>query len=87
MDGFDFGLGVGQTVEPDGKVGAVKELALLGLGRSERSSGAAANGALSERSTAKGTVLLCLGPVGGERVRKGAGGGGRVSTGSVVDGF
>jgi hypothetical protein len=87
LNGLNFCLSVGKAVEASGELGAVEKLALLGLNRSKGSSRGAANGALGEGCTAKGTVLLCLGPVGREGVRKDTGGRGRVRTGSVVNRF
>lgn len=86
LNGLNLGLGPGQTAEACGKLGAIEELALLGLDGAQGSTGVTANGAVEGGAT-EGTVLLSLSTVGGERVRERAGGRGGVNTRRVVNGL
>lgn len=87
LNGLNLGIRPRQPVEPLWELGAVKELALLGLHGAQGSARAAANGALGEGGTAERAVLLGLGAVVREGVRECPGGRGRVRTRRVVDGF
>lgn len=82
LDGLHFRFSPWQSVEALGQVAAVEVLARLGLNGTERGTGAATNG---KSGTAKGSVLLGLGAIGGEGVRKNTRGRLRMSSRSMVD--
>lgn len=84
LDGLNLHLGVWQTVEAPGQFGTVEDFTLPGLNRAQRSTRAATNSTLSERSTTKRAVLLGLGTVGSERVGQDSGRRQRVGSGRVV---
>lgn len=86
LDSLNLGLAVGQTAEASRKLRAVEEFTRGGADGAKRGTRLTTDAGV-ERSATKGAVLLSLGAVSDERVRKNAGGRSRVNARSVVDGF
>lgn len=84
LNGLNFSLRPGQTVEAGRQFSTVEKFTLLGLNRTQRSTRGTTDSALAERGTSKRTVLLGLGAVGSERVGQNTGGRSGVSTRRVV---
>lgn len=87
LDGLHLGLAPWKAVEALGQFGTVEKFTLSGLNGAQGSTGVAANSALSERSPAEGTVLLGLGAIRSERVRKNSSRRSGMRTRRVVDRF
>lgn len=86
LNSLNLGLSPGQPAKTSRKLSTVEELAGLG-GDGAQGGARLGSDAAAELGTTKGTVLLGLGAVGGERVGKGADGGSRVHAGSMVNGL